>query len=233
MKKILTTIYISIFLSIFLSCEKIEKENNELNFEKKVFKEIFPLLTERIKADTRKEIRPIPPMPILDNDGNIIGKDSSVYFKSLVNNEKMLSELKKNKSKIVIAINDSVFNLENEDWKCFRTHLLSKKGIIYDSIQENKISYKLKISELKKDSILDFKYLSEFPEGTNIWKKKYSFHLNGTMSFSRIYFSKNKKIGMLVYSILQGKLSGGIMRCFIKKENENWKIEKEELLKVS
>jgi hypothetical protein len=233
MKKILTIIYTALFLFNFLSCEKIKKENNELNFEKNVFKDILPLLTEQIKGDTRKEIRPTPPMPILDENGNIIEIDSTVYFESLIKHEKTLSELKKNKSKLVVAINDSVFNLKKEDWKSFKTHLLLKKEKKYDSIQENKISYKLNISELKKDSILEFKYLSEFPKGTNIWKAKYSFHLNGTMSFSRIYFSKNKKFGMLVYSILKGKLSGGIMRCFIKKENENWKIEKEELLKVS
>jgi hypothetical protein len=233
MKKKLILIFILILSINFLSCKKIEKENKELTFEKKVFQEIFPLLSSQVQKDTRKKIITIQPMPILDKEGNLIGKDSSVYFNSLLRNKELMTKLKNDESKIVVALGDTIFNLKKEDWKPFKTYLMSKKSDFYDSIQEKKQNYKLNISELKKDSILEFKYLSEFPKGTKIWKKKYSFHLNGTMNFSRIYFSKNKKFGMLVYGVLEGKLSGGIMRCFIKKENGKWSIEKEELLVVS
>ncbi len=102
----------------------------------------------------------------------------------------------------------------------------------YDSLQEYKLSYKLILSGIKKDSILDYKYLSEFPEGTDIWHHKYPFHLNGIAGFSRIYFDKSKNYGMFKYSVTCGKLCGGVMRCFIKNENGNWKIEKNDLLVV-
>jgi len=143
-----------------------------------------------------------------------------------------MTDLEKDTSKIVIAIRDTVFSLKKSALKIFEEYLKTKNSVIYDSLQKSKGNYKLKLTELTKDSIFNYKYLSEFPKGRDIWRNKYPFHLNGIIGVSRIYFDQSKKYGMFVYTVTCGRLCGGITRCFIKNKNGSWEIEKSELLSV-
>jgi len=169
MKKQLTFLLISIILVLF-GCEK---RQSELEFEQSVVYEIFPALMDSLNFDFRLK-PPSPPRPFFNEKGEIIGTDTIGIGKELADYEKRKAELEADSVKLVIAISDSVYPLKIEE----RNQLLEyfkKQNLKLDSTDLSK-EYKIELNKLIANKKLRFKYLSELPEGKNIWKKEYSFH---------------------------------------------------------
>ena len=91
---------------------------------------------------------------------------------------------------------------------------------------ENTIEYNIDISQFNNNNRYLFKYYSGFPKGREIWRTEYPYHLGGVMSFSRIFFDKNKEFGVLAAGFSYGILNGNGFRIFIKKESGKWVIDK-------
>jgi hypothetical protein len=218
MTKKLTLLLIPIFLLLF-NCEK---KQSELEFEQSVVYEIFPALMDSLHFDFRL-IPPRPPRPVFNEKGEIIGTDTTGIGKALADYKKRKVELKADSVKLVIAINDSVYSLEKKESAELLKHY-SKLNLSLDTTDLT-TEYKIELKKLIADQKLKFKYLSEFPKGSAIWKKEYDFHLSGTTSLSRIQFDSTKSFGILRSGMGCGKLCGTGVRVFIRKVNDKWIID--------
>ncbi|GGE29132.1 hypothetical protein [Psychroflexus planctonicus] len=214
-----TLLLISIILVLF-SCEK---KQSELEFEQSVVYEIFPALMDSLHFDFRLNPPP-PPRPVFNEKGEIIGTDTTGIGKALSDYEKKKAELKADSVKLVVAIRDSVYPLELDEKNQLLEHFQSH-NLKLDSTDLS-TEYKIDLNKLIADKNLRFKYLSDFPEGTNIWKKDYDFHFSGVAYLSRIQFDKTKNFGVLESEISCGRLCGAGIRVFIKKVKGKWIIEK-------
>ncbi|WP_397447869.1 hypothetical protein [Polaribacter sp. R77954] len=212
-------IIILFILIIILGCNS---QKSELEFEKEVFNDIFPELIDSTFFDFRllSPSKTIPPPP----NGIIIS--DSLNRENLKRHKKFLEEFEERKlkiendtSRIVLAIVDTIFSLNQKNFE-----RLDKK-FKNDSLK-NKTDYKINLSQFKNNKKFLFKYYSEFPKGRKIWKTEYPFHLGAVLSFSRIYFDRDKKNGVIESGTSFGILNGNGFRIFIKKIAGKWKIEK-------
>jgi len=195
-----------------------------LEFEQTVFYELFPALADSIHFDIRLS-HPIPPMPIFDENDSLIGVDTTGMTKRLVDYEKRKAELNADSTRLVIAIKDSVFSIDEIDRKELIIHY-EELGIKVDSSNEN-LNYLIDLTKLKTEyKKIHFKYLSEFPDKSEFWSTKYNFHLVGSTGFSRIQFDKTKSFGVLNSYYSCGRLCGGGYRIFIKNVKGKWEIDK-------
>lgn len=220
MKRIIT-----LFILIILSSCEIQQ--SELEFEKEVFNEIFSELVDSTFYDYRI-LQPSPTIPPPPN-GTIISdslnkENRKRYQKFLENYEKRKIEIEKDTARIVIAINDTISRPFRTNYKTLSKYFENIK--FEKDTLEKKIEYKINLSEFKKNKKFEFKYHSEFPKGREIWRTEYPFYLGAVMSFSRIYFDKNKKFGVLESGTNFGILHGNGFRIFIKKISGKWRIEK-------
>ena len=95
-------------------------------------------------------------------------------------------------------------------------------------------SYPLNLSEIENRKRFILKHSSEFPEGFKIWEREnYNFLFSGILRMSRIYFNKEKLVGVFYCSYACGRLCGEEAIICIRKINDKWIIEKNILLGVS
>jgi hypothetical protein len=215
----LNRIIILFLLIIFLGCNS---QKNELEFEKEVFNEIFSELVDSTFYDFRLLPPPktLPPPP----NGTIIS--DSLNKENIKRHKKFLEEFEKRKikiekdtSRIVLAIVDTIFTLNQENFERLDEKFKN------DSL-EKKTEYKLNLSEFKNNKKFIFKYYSEFPKGRKIWRTEYPFHLGAVLSFSRIYFDNSKKNGILEGGVNYGILNGNGFKIFIQRVSGKWRIQK-------
>lgn len=75
---------------------------------------------------------------------------------------------------------------------------------------------------------------TKFPKGFKIWEREnYNFLFSGTLRMSRIYFDKEKRVGLIYCSYACGRLCGEEVIICIRKINGKWIIEQNILLGVS
>ncbi|GGK12926.1 hypothetical protein GCM10007962_04130 [Yeosuana aromativorans] len=205
---------------VLFSCEK---KQSELEFEQSVLYEIFPALMDSLHFDFRIKPPP-PPRPIFNEKGEIIGTDTTGIGKALAGYEERKAELNADSVKLVVAIRDSVYPLKTEERNQLLKHF-QNQNLKLDSTDLS-TEYKIELNKLIADKKLRFKYLSEFPEGKDIWKKEYSFHLGGLTNLTRIQFDTTKSFGILECGMGCGRNCGYGVRVFIMKVNGKWLIDK-------
>ena len=203
-------------------------------YEMKVFNEIFDDLVEVMGALSSFEIPP-PPMPFLDNN-NPIAYDTVGYDKKIAEIERKNRKMRD--TTFVIVVFDTLFtccnlNLDVE----YIGKQLMEPGYIeaLNSMNKHSIqSRSLNLSEIENRKRFILKYTSEFPEGFKIWEREnYNFLFSGILRMSRIYFDKEKRVGLFYCSYACGRLCGEETIICIRKVNKKWIIEKEISLGVS
>ncbi len=234
----LPQILILILISFtFFNCEQ-KKELTDLEFEQKVFYELFPELSDKIYFDIRLIPPPPPPPDYLTEKGFDAETD---YNKALDeweksdDNLKRLNNWKKRRDSIVnatteiyIAFPDSINRFEREDMYELINHFNDQKLVVDSKDFELESGFKVDFEKLKSNNEkLKFKPMSEFPKRREFWTTEYDFNFQGSMSFTRILFDQTKSFGVLNTGFVKGRLNGGGCRIFIRKdENGNWKIDK-------
>ena len=196
-----------------LSC-RIDKAGS---YEMKVFNEIFDNLVEEMGALSSFEIP--PPIPFLDNNNPIAYR-------------------KMRDTTFVIAVFDTLFTCCNLN---LDVEYIGKQLIEPDytealnSMNKQSIqSRPLDLSEIENRKRFILKYTSEFPEGFKIWEREnYNFLFSGILRMSRIYFDKEKRVGLFYCSYACGRLCGEETIICIRKINKKWIIEKVVELGVS
>ena len=223
----LTFVIISTFL-LLISCDK---KQTDLEFEKSVANEIFPALLDSVFHDIRLAPPPPPPPPTPNsewNDSTAVKWDES---KMIAEYEKRKAELEKDTTKLVIAIVDSTYQI-NERAKKELIDFYKDFEIELDTINITK-SYKINLTDLKHADKFKLKYRSELPETSKVWKGDYDFYLSGITGFSRIQFDRTKSYGVMISGFGCGRLCGFSGLVFIRKINGKWKIDKVKVTAVS
>lgn len=210
---------------IFLFLNSCKKKQTDLEFEKSVANEIFAALLDSVHYDTRF---PPPPHNSDWDDSTAVKWEES---KIILEYEKRKAKLEKDTTKLVIAIIDSTYQID-ERAKRELTDFYKEYVIKSDSVNIEK-PYKINISDLKHNQKFILKYRSEFPKNNNIWKRNSDFHLSGITGFSRIQFDQTKNYGVLVSGFGCGKLCGFSGLVFIRKINGKWIIDKVKVTEIS
>ena len=203
-------------------------------YEMKVFNEIFDYLVQAMGALSSFEIPP-PPISFLD-DHNLMVYDTVGYDKKIA--EIVRKNRKMRDTTFVIAVFDTLFTCYNLN---LDTEYIGKQLMESDYIEAlnsmNKHSIQscpLNLSEIENRKRFILKYSSEFPKGFKIWEREsYDFLFSGTLRMSRIYFDKEKRVGLFYCSYACGRLCGEEAIICIRKINKKWIIEKEISLGVS
>ena len=227
MKKCLIVIVLLIGV---LSCRTDRTDDYEI----KVFNEIFDNLVEEMGALDRFEIPP-PPIPFFDNN-NPMAYDTVRYEQKITEIER--ENMKMKDTTFVIAVFDTLFTCDNLN---LDVEYIGKQLVEPDYIEAlnsmNKHSIKshlLNLSEIENRKRFILKYTSEFPKGFEIWEREnYNFLFSGTLRMSRIYFDKEKRVGLIYCSYACGRLCGEEVIICIRKINDKWAIDKTILLGVS
>ena len=211
-------------LSIILGCNS---QKNELEFEKKVFNEIFLELIDSTFYDFRTLQPPLtiapPPNGIIISE-NQKKENLRIHKEYLAEFEKRKIKIENDTARIVLAIVDTIFKSS----KINREKLSARfENIEFgsDTLEKN-IEYKINLSRFKNNEKYIFKYHSEFPKGRKIWRTEYPFYFGAVISFSRIYFDENKKFGIFEGGTTFERLNGNGFRIFIKKISGKWRIDK-------
>ena len=212
-----------------LSC----RTNRVDSYEMKVFNEIFDNLVEEMGALSSFEIP--PPIPFLDNN-NPIAYDTVGYDKKIVEIERKNRKMRD--TTFVIAVFDTLFTCDNLN---LDVEYIGKQLIEPDytealnSMNKQSIqSRPLDLSEIENRKRFILKHSSEFPEGFKIWEREnYNFLFSGILRMSRIYFNKEKLVGVFYCSYACGRLCGEETIICIRKINKKWIIEKVVELGVS
>jgi len=222
-----------IAILIFVLLSSCQKKENDLKFEKSVMNEIFIDLVDSVYENLNFIPPPPPPYPeIYYKTNNQKIKDSIVkttaenYEKSIKELNQRIEKLKKENNKIIIAIVDTINSLSEN----YKIKLIEQYGKLDFNIDTNSIKteYKINLTDFNKTSKYLFRYSSEFPKNSEIWRWKFenNYDLKAVISFSRILFDKNKEFGVLMGGIAYGKLNGNGVLIFIKKESDKWIIDK-------
>lgn len=227
MKKMQKTVLI-LSIIFFTSCNK---EVTELEFEKNVMTEIFPILIDSTCVDTRIFSNPPPRFgkSIYDKNGHYIGVDSTKATKEEIENlkkwKKGVSEIEKDTSKIIIAFNPSLRKNRENVKDDFEKHFPRIK--LFEPKTEKNVEYIFEYQNIKLNNRFELKNISAFPkEKGKIWYTKYDFVFSGVVDFTRIQFDKNKNFGILDAGFVCGGLCGQGYRIYIKKKNNKWIIDK-------
>ena len=207
----------SIACSLFLL--RCSEKQSDIEFEKSVAYEVFPLLIDRIHFDRRLG-PPAPPSPSIKEDITFARVSDSILQEWEAKSE----ELYKDSVKLVIAVKDSTEMISSSDLSFFIQREVDDK-LIFPTIEPYK-KYLIDLNRIVTDPKLKSKYRSEFPEGSKIWNQKYDFHLSGIVGFSRILFDQSKQYGILSTGLSCGKLCGTQYLVLIKKADGKWQIEK-------
>ena len=224
-----------IIFSTFLVLLSCKKKQTDLEFEQSVAYEIFPILLDSVHTDRRlTPDLPIPPPPPLNweetdsIDNNFKINDSSVFIAAF---DKRKLELEKDTTKLVVAIVDSTYRID-ERAKKELIDFYKEYAIDLDTIK-NDIPYRINISDLKHHKKFKLKYRSELPATSKVWKENYNFYLSGITGFSRIQFDLTKNYGVLLSGFGCGRLCGFSGLVFIRKVNGKWIIDKIKITSIS
>ncbi|WP_294550359.1 hypothetical protein [uncultured Bacteroides sp.] len=216
--------FIVMMLLIGLQSCRIDSADS---YEMKVFNEIFDNLVEEMGILNQFETPP-PPMPFLDNN-NIMRYDSATYHKKI--NEIEKENRKMRDTAFVIAVFDTLFTCYNInlDVEYIGKQLIESDYIeaLYSMKKHSIQSHPLNLSKIENRKRFLLKYTSEFPKGFKIWEREnYNFLFSGILRMSRIYFDKEKRVGLIYCSYACGRLCGEEAIICIRKIDGKWTIEK-------
>ncbi len=220
------------FIFIILLFASCEKKVSELEFEKNVMTEIFPILVDSVCVDCRSIIPPpIYGEPIFDNQGRYIRTDSS----NVTEHEKIefakwkcnRIAIEKDTSKLIVAFDPKLRKIRGSVKADFEKHFPNAK--LYEPKNEEIAEYNFDFKNIKLNNKFVMKDLNKFPkERGAIWETKYNFIFSGILDFSKIQFDVNKKFGIIDAGFGCGGKCGQGFRIYIKMENGKWKIDKVE-----
>ena len=187
-----------------------KEPDSYLNFEKKVFKEVFVEIVDSTHKDGRVYLQELPGMDF----------------------EKRKAKFEKDTNKLVFAIFDFTWPIWKENKKEIINHYNNSEFAYDDSKDIEK--FKIDLHEFPNSKYI-FKYNSKFPKGDKykIWETKYDFEFAGALVFSRIQFTKNFEKGALAVSYACGTKCGWNYLVFIKKKNQKWIVEEVKVTSMS
>tara|TARA_R110002051_G_scaffold322693_1_gene413842 strand:+ start:53 stop:727 length:675 start_codon:yes stop_codon:yes gene_type:complete len=217
-----------VIISTILFLTSCSDYKTDLEFEKSVANEIFASLLDSVHYDRRLNLPPPPPPNSEWTDSTAIEYNESQIIADL---EKRRTELEKDTTKLVVAIVDSTY-LVDEQVKKELIDFYKEYSIKLDTVNIDQ-PYRINIMDLKHNQKFQLKYRSELPATSKVWEGEYDFYLSGITGFSRIQFDRTKKYGVLKSGFGCGRLCGFSGLVFIRKINGKWIIDEIKITAVS
>lgn len=224
------TTYLFIIL-LFISCGK---KVNDMDFEKNVMTEIFPVLIDSVCVDTRIFSNP-PPMYgkyFTDAAGHVsidTTKATANQREEMIKWQKSIEEVKNDTSKVIIAFDPRISPYQKEYEKIILKN--SNDTLIKFKTDSLKV-YVLDFKKIKLNGKFKLKDINEF-DRENIFKREYKFNFSGIFKVSGIKFDSKKENGILDVGFTCGRLCGYGGIAHIKKVKNKWRIIKIESTWVS
>ena len=219
------TLVINLIFLLIISCDR---KQTDLEFEKSVANEIFASLLDSVHFDRRLNLPPTPPPNLEWTDSIAIEFNESEIIADL---EKRRTELAKDTTKLVVAIVDSTYRID-ENAKNELINFYQEYSIELDTINIDN-PYRINISDLNHNQKFKLIYRSILPATNKVWKEEYDFHLSGITGFSRIQFDRTKNYGVLKSGFGCGRLCGFSGLVFIRKINGKWTIDEIKVMTIS
>ena len=220
MKTLITVICITALC--FYGCQ--DKETS-LEFEQKVLDQLLISLVDSSYKDNRLyTLSPRLGKDLFDKNGKWIDRDTLGQGRRDEEYELERKALKNDTVNLVIAINDTVNPISDEDMLLIAREFPDFK--LNADNQNGPEKYKLDLASQTNHKFL-FKYISELPRDIEFknWENKYK-KFAGSLMFSRIQFDNKKENGVLSIGYYCGGKCGVGYLVFIKKINDNWVIDK-------
>ncbi|HEY9185822.1 MAG TPA: hypothetical protein VIM94_10895 [Salegentibacter sp.] len=207
-------VVLPLIILLQLSCSTVGQNKSDSINEKEIMIELLPILVEELYTDFRLSLPPPPPPSNEKDSVEIIRQWEKEYLEKV-------EEIKKDTSLIVIAVYDTIYELDERERQKITSHFTE-----VDSVPNSdyKTGYKIELNKVRSDKFR-FKYRSEFPEGREIWRKDYPFLFSGIATFSRIQFDESGKFGVLTATYGCGKLCGHSATIFLRRDSVGWKID--------
>ena len=213
----------------------------------KIINQIFPQLTKAMNLSVVKTID-IPPPPPKFLSTCFSGKKETYIKRSEI--EEYISNLNKYRSylqnyyenidnildsiNVHVGLSDTLYAIKD-----FKKELTEKKipedysGIIQDLNQSNLSNRVIDIKDITNTGIYKIESISElgwYPKiGMKFWKKKRDYYLSGILILSKIYLDWTKTHGIFYCTKVSTEKEPLPKIIFIKKTNNQWKIDKTEL----
>lgn len=184
--------------------------------DSEVFNDIFPQMLDSICIDRRLMIPP----PFIISEENF--SDAKDYRKNKLEYEKEIKRIKNDNANIVIAIHDSIGQLDFMAIPSIENKF-KQKGLLVDTLELK--SRKFDISVFQNKTKYGLKYASTFPKRDSIWITKYKFNLAGYLFFSRVRFDSKREFGAITAGYMCGHLCGSGFIIYIKKIKNKWVID--------
>ena len=216
---------------------KNESIQSKVGFEEKVFYEVFPQILDSLHIENYLVLPPPPPPTpeMLEERGYDISKNyglddwmRSDEYKNLIKDWKARRDSALNDTTtLYIAIQDSVTRYEPNDFYKLIQHFQKEKIVLHSKEIPFEEPYRVNLRKLQSNiSRVKFKYLSEFPKSSEVWRIPDRSKIFLSIGYTRILFDKEKDFGVLNVGIGRGTLDGSGYRVFIRKgKSGKWVID--------
>jgi len=225
----------NIFLILLLACQsQTDLENAK---ETELINDIFIELAERLPIYHVNEIiPPPPPAPIFNDKFEIIGVDSTLFKKQIIEHNQKI-ENRKNKNIdttcLVVAISDTMISMENY-WRDLNR--IEFEGGEYDKLislykRGEKEKRKIDLNKLKISGKYKLVYETTLPKNSLTLEAPFEF--GGIIQFSRIYINEENNKALFYCSYFCGRDCGISNMIYLKKSSNKWIINGIQMLGVS
>lgn len=201
--------WISAILLLFVLQGCTSKNEPAQNFEQDVFDQVFHEIVDSTYRDKRLYTFHCPNGNPLIKDDLLVGFDNPEC-------NKQFNLLRKDSLDLVLAVEDSASVM----------NLIDKPSISKEYQPLNSTSFQINLA-LHQTKKFNFRYLSELPEDIEFqnWHIKYAKFI-GSLAFSRIYFDKEKKRGIISVGYSCGGKCGRGYLISISNHGQKWVVEK-------
>jgi len=214
MTKIINTFVFLFLFILFLGCDT---EQN-IKLEQNIYNNLFEILIDSTITDYRKLT--VPSLSDFENAESIEGLNKRIE-------EKKQQQL----SSLIIYVKDTLNNIEEIDfvYSKIKNQLsnIDYQSIINNSFNESKEFGTIKIESLIVEaSKYELKHDSMKLKDEKLLKGLEKNRISATYHLSRVYFNKEKMLGIFTLSIVHGRLNAIGVIVIVKKENNKWVIKK-------
>lgn len=198
-------IFVTTALLLFQGCKS---KNADLEFEQHVFNQVWIQVTDSTYRDKRIYTFPCEKSTGIIDTGDLFEFDNPEC-------NRQLALLRKDTTGLVLAVQDSVQYIAQEDQKYF-----SGPFKMLDSRR-----YSIDIGSNKKRKFV-FRYKSELEPDMEFqnWASKYP-KFGGAMSYSKIYFDLKRANGVMEVSYHCGSKCGLGYLVYITKVKGKWRVK--------
>ncbi len=209
--------YITFILFILLiSCKEQTFQ------EEKVLSDILPQIIDSLEIECYAVIPPPPPIPLFDNDSNLIGIDSLSTKLMNAEYENYVRHLDSLDTRILLSVNDSILTIQ---WKTLQEKVGTINKMQFIDTLNNHIR-KIIIEEIESPKNFQLITNKELEKNYGKYWKVNDRKFSGEIMISRVYTSVNRKYGIMKFDFYPDKFDGTGYFLLLERKTNSWTIKR-------